>query len=264
MKQLISFFTLLFCMSLAFGQNIVLEQTYNHSGTYTALANSGDKFYLMDVGANQCQIYNTDHTPWKNISLSVPADHYLYDIRFVSENLFTVDNALCLAYIYYNYNTVGQYYTYTAKVIRENGTELLTIPGCQYIYVLTLSDGSTKMTAYSYDYSLFPYTIQTRVYDLPGQMTSHSISDAQPLLNVLNAFPNPTHSYTTIPYELSAGELSGELFITTTDGKIVRKLAISNTRNDVSIETTQFPRGTYFYYIQSGNRRSQARKLIVN
>jgi len=263
MKQLTSLFALLFCISSVFGQ-ITLEQTYNHSGTYTALANSGDKFYVMDVGAKQCRIYNTDHTLWKTLNLSVPADHYLYDIRFVSENLFTVDNSLCLAYIYYNYNAVGQYYTYTAKVIRENGTELLTIPGCQYIYALTLTDGSTKMTTYSYDYSLFPYTIQTRVYDLPGQMTSHSISEAQPLLNVLSAFPNPAHTYTTIPYELTAGELSGELVITSTDGKIIRTIAINNTGSDVRIETTQFPRGIYLYYIQSGNRKSQARKLVIN
>ena len=82
---------------LAFGQ-INLENTYNYSGTYTRLSNSGDKFYIMDVAASQCRVYNANHTLWKTINLTVPSGNYLYDIKYLSENLFTTDNSLCLAY----------------------------------------------------------------------------------------------------------------------------------------------------------------------
>lgn len=168
MKKILITSVLTLWFSMIFSQ-IVLESTYPHSGTYTKLANSGYKFFVMDVGANQCRIYN-NHTLWKTINLSVPSNHYLYDIKFVTENLFTTDNSLCLVYIYYNYNSAGQYYTYTAKVIKENGTELLTIPGCQYFYVQTIPDGGAKMVAYSYNYSVSPVTIQTHVSDLPGHL----------------------------------------------------------------------------------------------
>jgi hypothetical protein len=130
MKPLVLIMAIM-AQSVFLAGQITLESTYNHSGTFTNLAQSGYKFYVMDVVANQCRIYNVNHTIWKTINLPVPTDNYLYDIRYISENLFTTDNSLCLAYIYYSYNTTNQYYTYTTKVIRENGTELLSIPGCQ-------------------------------------------------------------------------------------------------------------------------------------
>ncbi len=263
MRQLTFLTALLLSFSMAFGQ-ITLEQTYNHSGIYTSLAISGDKFFIMDVGASQCRIYNYDHTLWKTIDLAVPANHYLYDIRYVSENLFTDDNSLCLFYVYYHYDEVGQYYTYTARIVKENGTELLTIPGCNYNYVLTLTEGTTKMIAYSYDYSVFPYTIQTRVYDLPGHLTSFAVSENAPATNVMNAFPNPANSYTTIPYQMPDSETKGEIFISNAEGRVVRKIPVSSHSTQVTVETSQFPRGVYFYQLQSGNYTSQARKLVFN
>jgi hypothetical protein len=126
----------------------------------------------MDVGANQCRIYNTDHTLWKTINLAVPAGNYLYDIKFVSENLFTLDNSLCLAYVYYYYNELNQYYTFQARVIKETGEELISIPGCQYLYLHKLEEPGSKLLAYSYNYSVSPYTIQTHAFSLPGYLTT--------------------------------------------------------------------------------------------
>src|SRR5690606_31307891 len=156
---------------------ITLENTYNYSGTYTHLQHSGDKFFLMDIGQNQCRIYNTDHSLWKTINLNVPAGNYLYDIRYVSENLFTTDNALCLAYVYYYYDEINQYYTFTAKIILENGTELLSIPACQTFSIYTTDNGVTNLLAYSYYYSLLLYTTTTRVYNLPGQYKGTAINN---------------------------------------------------------------------------------------
>ncbi|MBE0638867.1 MAG: T9SS type A sorting domain-containing protein [Bacteroidales bacterium] len=258
-------FVIAFVISLnfAFGQ-ITFEEMYDQSGTYTSLANSGDKFYIMHVAAEQCRIYNIDHTPWKTIPLVVPNGQWLYDIRFVSENLFTTDNSLCLAYIYYLYDEPGQYYTFTAKVVKEDGTVLLTIPGCQYIYVHTLSDGSTKMTAYSYDYSITPYTVQTYVYHLPGQQTSFDVEENAVKYNALNAFPNPAFSFTTIPYELPENEQTGNILLLNGEGKTIRTIPVDHHAREVKIETTQYPRGIYFYHLQAGNWQSQARKLIIN
>jgi hypothetical protein len=263
MKQLVIILSFILGLNPVFGQ-ITLEQTYDHSGTFISLSVSGEKFYVMDVGASQCRIYNTDHTLWKTINLSVPTDHYLYDIRYVSENLFTDDNSLCLFYIYYNFNEVGQYYTYTAKIVQENGTELLTIPGCNYNYVYNMADGTTKMTTYSYDYSVYPYPIQTRVYELPGHLISFSAEEMTPTLNVRNAFPNPSHHYVTIPFDMPASEKNGEIVISDASGKLIRAVPVTNEPTEITIETTQFPRGTYFYHLQTRNHRSQARKLILN
>jgi hypothetical protein len=163
--------TLVFCLLVVSGYGqIIHEQTYDHSGTYTRLTNSGVKIFVMDVGLNQCRIYNPDHSLWKTINLNMPPDHYLYDIQYVSENLFATDNSLYLAYIYYNYNTIGQYYTFTASITKEDGTELINISGCQYLFVHSLEEEGARLLAYSFDYSVFPYTVQTHAYHLPGNI----------------------------------------------------------------------------------------------
>ncbi len=169
MKNVVN--TLMFCFLVVSGYGqITHEQTYDHSGTYTRLTNSGVKFFVMDVGLNQCRIYNPDHSLWKTINLDMPPDHYLYDIKYVSENLFATDNSLCLAYTYYNYNVAGQYYTFAARIIKEDGTELINIPGCQYLFVHNLEEEGSRLLAYSFDYSVFPYTVQTHAYNLPGSI----------------------------------------------------------------------------------------------
>jgi hypothetical protein len=262
MKQYVLILAII-AQSLFLAGQITLENTYNHSGTFTNLAQSGYKFYVMDVAANQCRISNTNHTLWKTINLTVPADNYLYDIRYISENLFTTDNNLCLAYIYYNYNAAGQYYTYTAKVIRENGTELLSIPGCQYLYAHSVGTAGTKLVAYSYNYSVSPYTIQTLVYNLPGQLVSGSNGAALNEETSMHAFPNPANDFITIYYELPDGVSNAEMLIHDIDGNVVRKFDIAHQSDNMIISTVSFPKGFYLYAINSGSRFIKSGKFIV-
>jgi hypothetical protein len=250
----------MFLPLLTFSQ-ISFEAEYGYSGTYAKLSNSGYKFYVMDVPAQQCRIYNTNHSIWKTINLDVPADHYLYDVRYVSENLFTNDNTLSLCYIYYSYDVNNQYYTYTAKFIKENGTVLLSVEGCQYVYVNTVDD-DTKMTLYVYDYSISPYTISTLVYDLPGQLVSSGEGSEFQVFNQ-QAFPNPARDYTIIPYELPESSHEGEIILTDSQGNTIQNYEVGRQFNDLMINTAQLPAGIYFYHLQSGNFRSEAKKIVV-
>jgi len=257
-------FVLLLLPFMAFTQ-INLEADYGHSGAYTHLANSGYKFFVMDVTASQCKIYNTDHTIWKTIDLAVPSGQYLYDIKYVSENLFTDDNTLSLCYIYYFYDEVYQYYTYTLKIIKEDGTVLRTIEGAQYVNVVDLGDDGTKMLVYVYDYSFYIYTIATLVYDLPGQLVSSGAGIGNNFEAFSqNAFPNPAADYTIIPYTLPENSTTAILNLNDANGQLIKSFNVDNNFKDLKINTHQLPKGIYFYHIQSDNYRSEARKIIVN
>jgi hypothetical protein len=63
-KTIIALAAFLLTLNFATAQ-ITLEADYEHSGAYTELANSGYKFYVMDVTANQCRIYSTENFLWK-------------------------------------------------------------------------------------------------------------------------------------------------------------------------------------------------------
>jgi hypothetical protein len=253
---------LLFMFGFAHSQ-ITFEHSYDFSGDYTKLANSGYKIFLMDVVNSKCLIYNTNHTLWKTINLSVPANNYLYDIKYVSENLFTTDNSLALSYVYYSYDATNDYYTYTARIIKENGTELQIIPGCQYLYVVDLGELGTKMEAYVFDYSLLYYTVKTRYYTLPGTLVNGIENHPVKELSSLKAFPNPAGNIATIPYILPEGESEGTITITDLQGKTVQNYTVDRNFDNIIIETGQLPGGVYLYYLKSGNFTSRPEKLIV-
>jgi hypothetical protein len=241
---------------------ITLESDYEQSGAYTQLTTSGNKFFVMDVLNNQCKIYNTDHSVWKTVALDVPAGQYLYDIRYVSEGLFTNDNSLSLCYIYYLYDETFQYYTYTLKIIKEDGTVLLTIAGAQYLNIVDLGEDGTKMVAYVYDYSFYPYTILSLVYDLPGQLVSSS-TGSEPMMISQAAFPNPATDYTTIPINLPKNNTSATLTISDATGRTIKSIPVDQHATQIKVNTGQLPKGLYLYTLQTESFKSEARKIIV-
>lgn len=261
-KTILGLLLLLFLsISTAFAQ-INLEADFEHSGTFTQLASSGYKFYVMDVGDNECRLYNTNYSLWKTISLDVPDGHYLYDIKFVSEGLFTTDNTLSLCYIYYFYDEINQYYSYTLKIINEDGTELRTISGAQYLSVRKIGNEGTKLIAYVYDYSFSPYTIVTVVYDLPGELISASAGPEQATLSQ-NAFPNPAADYTNIPFNLPENSRTGTLKLSDATGKLIKSFEVDQHFKNIRINTRQLPTGIYFYHLETENHRSEAKKIVV-
>jgi hypothetical protein len=242
---------------------ITFEDNYIYSGTYTHLKYSGDKFFLMDVTSNQCKIYNVNHSLWKTINLPVPANHTLYDIEYVSENLFTNDNSLSLAYVYYHYDATNYYYTYYTKIIKENGTELLYIPGCMYLSTHLINQSDTKLLAYVYDFSVSPYTIQTRVYDLPGQLTSFIEEPEGSEWFTATAVPNPSNGLVSISYSFPDEEEKGEIIIMDLRGSIIRTFMVTKSSGQVTVNTSGMPKGNYLFYVRADHYLSKTEKLIV-
>ena len=260
MKRNLALILLLF-PAILFAQ-INLEQTYNNSGTYIRLSNSGDKFFVMDVANSRCIINNTDHTAWKIINLPVPANNYVYDVKYLSENLFTTDNGLCLAYVYYQYDDVNQYYTFNTKIIRENGTVLATIPGCQHLNVYNTANEGSKLVAYSYDYSIVLYTTTTRIYSLPGTMTSTYEKGEFSFAPALPAFPNPATIEITIPYSLPSGANPARLTLINATGQVVKEVRLNANERQCKLDIQGIPAGIYLYTIDAGEN-SRTGKIVV-
>ncbi|NTW24523.1 MAG: T9SS type A sorting domain-containing protein [Lentimicrobium sp.] len=251
---------LLTISGFAFGQ-ITPENTYSYSGAYAKLQSSGYKFYLMDVGLAQCRIYNTNHTLWKTLNLSVPASNYLYDLKFLSEHLFTTDNTLCISYVYYSYDAVNAIYTFNAKVVKENGAELMTIPGCQYLEVVNLEGLGYKLVAYCYDYTVSPYTIQTKIYSLPGQLVSAESPNLPEKRNL--PFPNPAVEHTTIPYSLPSGINSATIKVSDLQGRLIDQHIINCNADRITMPTAHYHSGLYNYSVEAGSQRFESGQFIV-
>ena len=209
MKQIISSLLVLVGSAYSFSQPL-LENVYSNSGNISTLEVSGDKYYTMDIINKQCKLYNMDHSTYKTISLAVPENYYLYNIQFVSQHLFNQDDLVELVYIYSQYipTETSYYYLYETRVINENGTEILKVPGAGYTEIIQTTASGRKFLVYTYDYSVFPATYQTRVYSLPELAVKSEIISAQ-LYSLGHPFPNPSAGNMILPVNLPEGVTSG-------------------------------------------------------
>jgi hypothetical protein len=253
----------LFQFFIAQGQ-ITFENSFPASATLTELSVSGHKYYLMDVTNNQCRIYNTDYSLWKTVPLNIPGGNYLYNIIYVSENLFNLDNKTELAYTYYSYDTTLLYYSYTSKIINEDGVELLNIPGCSYIEVKGAGSQGFKLLAYTYDYSVVPYTINTIVFSLPGSLPTGETAAIKEFEGVQNAFPNPASWLVTIPYNLPKGIKAAQLLLISGSGRLLRTYQIDCTSHELNISVENLPKGVYLYQLKTDKAVLGAGKFIHN
>jgi len=272
MKQLLLIlFSIL--ISLSSISQMLPEKVYNYSIGTTKINTTTYKYFLMDVVTSQCRIYNMDHSLYKTISCPVPANNFLYDIKFVSGNVFNTDNLIELYYSYYEWVTTttggsgtSGYYKYGAKVINENGNVILDCNNALYAYILKVSDTEGKLFLYLYDNSVNPYKIWTNIYSLSGDANAIISLEEKNLKSLeieTDAYPIPTNDNITIYYEIPENNKTGNLKIFNQFGIEVKSYIVDNTFENIIINTSEFDKGMYLYFIECGNIKSETKKFII-
>lgn len=238
----------------AVGQ-LTLEHTYN-GYTYVAdLSVSGYKYYALDTQNETLKLYYPDHSIWKSVNLSVPNGYQLMTTVYnVSENLFSLDDKIAFSYSYY---TTTPTYQAETKIINENGTVLLTIPGATYAYAVEV-DGEAKLLAYITNYSTNITT--TKVYDLPGDMTT---GEKQILGQNLKPFPNPAQNSITIPYNPQEMYNGGTIEIFEMSGSCIRHYLVDGNFDNLIIDSSTLPKGAYFYRIKNPTKETGSGKFVI-
>ncbi len=191
-----------------FGRSqVALEKVYNFSLTSTRINQTETKYYLMDIPLSQCRIYNMDHSLWKTIPITLPSNYYLFDIKFVTQNLFNSDAAVELWYSAYEWvasGSSGGYYRYVSKIINENGNLLASIPGGAYAYVIQTGPEKFKLAVYAYDNAVTPGTVQTYLFSLPDATSASQFVTAA----TGDPYPNPATSFIRLPLPEGSPERS--------------------------------------------------------
>ncbi|MDA3853620.1 MAG: T9SS type A sorting domain-containing protein [Bacteroidales bacterium] len=269
MIKRITLFLLLLVLSLSAQATITPEKTYNYICSSTMLNETDYKLFAMDATLNKCRIYNTDHSVYKTISLSIPTGMYLYDIRFVTENLFDLDAGIELLYVYYEYvvtdATAGTgYYDYYTRVINEDGTEILSVDGGLYSYMYRIDATDFRMFIYSYDYSSWPYDMKTSIFELPGYpflLKSDEVSSKS--ASIGDAYPNPANNFVTVEYSLPEGVSAASLKIYTMSGSLMKSYNVDKTFKSLRLDAATLLPGSYLYYIESEGQKSESKQLII-
>ena len=263
-KLILSTFLVLFVF-VSFTQ-VTLDKKYDYSAWVVKLEKSGFKYFLMDVPNAQCRIYNLDHSLYKTITCNVPAGFYLADIKYISENIFDNDEGLELICTYYKYVPVGDsyYYEYDSKIINEDGSLVQEIDGGRYTYIVQTDEDVYQLFAYCYDYSVFPEKIWTNIYSLPEATVYSAFLTSQNNEVLINAFPNPATQTVNVTYALPQNITEGRLYLLDNTGRHVNQFVVDNHTDHLSLDVTQYSSGIYHYFIEYGNTRTEAKKLVIH
>lgn len=76
------------------------------------------------------------------------------------------------------------------------------------------------------------------------------------------AYPNPSNGRVRIAYDLPNGVTSGEIVLTTSDGREVKRYHITNAFSDLLIEEGNLPAGSYFYKVVTTRGESPAQRIV--
>lgn len=267
MKKYVLTISLFACLAFAIDAQISLQHKYDYSTGVVKLETLGYKYFLMDVPMSQCRIYNMDHSLFKTINCALPANNYLADIKYVSQNLFDSDSDIELVYTYYEYIVTTTdpyyYYQYKSRVINENGSNMLDINGARFIYVYKTGENENKLFAFCYDYSVWPEVIWTNVYSLPGVWVSaETMAYTQPDMK-LNAFPNPASDMIRLTYELPENIRIAKLSLVDSNGRLVRDFTVDDHSDHLELNVSDFSPGVYYYNIEYNNLRSSSKKIVI-
>ena len=135
------------------------------------------------------------------------------------------------------------------------------MPGGGYSVVYKIDEDIANLLVYVYDFSVSPFTVLTEVYSIPG--VPYYVNEVGMGVKLKNAFPNPTSSYTTIPYTISNKVANAKIVIYNELGVEVYRNHISPSSNNFKLNTKQFSKGAYFYIIIADGYSSPSRKIII-
>lgn len=262
MNKIISFLLLSLLCTTTIAQ-VTLETKYDYSTAVAEFETSGYKYFLMDVPNGQCRIYNTDHSLFRIVNCNVPAGFFLYDIKFLSENLFDSDPEIELLCTFYRYDATLQYYEYDSKIIDENGVQMIFIDGALYNYINKTGENEYKLFSYCYDFSVWPEKIWTNIFSLPGSPVVSSLTGKDIRQIEMKAFPNPAGSEVKVAYILPEGVEQGTLFLYDNTGKLSGRYIVDNHTDHLLLNVSGLQNGVYHYFLQYGNRRSSSKQMVI-
>jgi hypothetical protein len=254
---------LFFLLLNTLNAQVTLDKKYDFSTSVVKFETLGYKYYLMDVPNGQCRIYNIDHSLYKTINCNVPNGFYLSDIIYLSEKLFDTDPGIELLCTFYKYNTAQAYYEYDSKIINDDGSQMIFIDGSLYNYVNKTGENTYKLFSYCYDYSVTHEKVWTNIYSLPGSPVVSALMNPKNPEITLNAFPNPATYSLKVAYSLPENVTKATLHLIDISGKQVEQFVVDNHTDHLMLDVSRYQSGVYHYFIEYGNTKTPAKKLVI-
>lgn len=118
---------------------------------------------------------------------------------------------------------------------------------------LIVSDGAVNADGFYFD--------DLKVNAVYGTTGIEEINESLTVLG--ESYPNPTKTSATIHYILPKNASNTNLVLTNTLGQVILKTPITSEKSKITISTQKLNQGIYYYYIESNNKKTPSKKMIV-
>lgn len=271
MKKLLVLFAILFTTPI-FAQ-ITLEHTYSGLKKNFSFAqiDSNEYVYIFQNLDDTIFIYDLNHSLTSTIVVPSVGAPGRFNMLHLSRRLFNLDDKIEFLIT----KTSGS--TEYLRIFNETGDSLFGCEQCaprgRFNNIADESYGNSIFyTSQGFKLALFNYKIETVViYSLPGKLptsnTKLSVTDAPTIISSsspsTSAYPNPSNGRIRVAYSLPEGVTTGELVITSADGREVKRYRVGNMFNDILIEKSELASGAYFNKLITERGQSEARKFVI-
>ena len=243
---------------------IKLEHTYIFDESHYALnliqVDSALWKYIFYNYRDSITLYNIDHSFDKLIilpanELPIIAGNTSYVYHNFSRRLFDVDDS-------YEFIVRPSYPpSTTIKVFKENGSILFRCDSCFAENPISTPNGVKMMVDFNNKTSVY-----SLLGNLPGSTAKSGVNSPSIITGnsiPTSAYPNPSNGQVRIEYKLPDGVPMGEIVISDIEGKEIKKYQVGNIFNDILIDKSDLPSGSYFYKLVTEKGESEAKKIIV-
>ncbi len=92
---------------------------------------------------------------------------------------------------------------------------------------------------------------------------SSSVSTFQEQLALSKAYPNPANNFVSVDYDIKGIKENSHIAFYNLLGSKVKEIELTESSGTLTINTSDFIEGIYFYSLMIGNEASQTQKLII-
>ncbi|HEX8349973.1 MAG TPA: T9SS type A sorting domain-containing protein [Hymenobacter sp.] len=234
---------------------VTFEAKYSQQIQLFKLSTGEFKYAGYFPGAtNQVRVYNQNHSLFRQISVSLPANSTEPFLDYLSDKTFNTTTGLEFM-LYYSSNTTGTAY---AQVFDESGVSLLKADSCGFVDIYN-SPAGTKLITYQQTRSGGSYS---KVYGLGGVLTPLKVRAEATTLS--QPFPNPATDQIQLPYSgLQRGEVA-TLTIVDAAGRQIESYQVDSMFDHLLLNTRSYRPGTYIYRVATKEGTRMSRRFSVN
>ncbi|TGE23541.1 T9SS type A sorting domain-containing protein [Hymenobacter metallicola] len=249
-KLLLLCFTSL--LSLTASAQITLEKKHSSQLDFHKLSTGEVKYAGFSEATNQVNIYNQNHSIYRQIPVNMPTGYTVDGVDFVSDKLFNTNAGLEVLVYFYSQTSAPNF----TRILDETGGTLTSLDSCLFVRVANTPMG-TKMISYVSEGS----ASYSKVYGLGGTYTPLKTAGKADELTA-SPYPNPAAESIRLPYTVKGGEVA-TLDVLSMTGQVVKSYRVDATFDHLQLDAHELRNGAYTYRIVTAAGVSAGKKFVV-